>query len=270
MKTKNVPIVPECSGGGNTITPPSPAIKWCFTYNNYTEDDIKTIYDVLCSKCSRFIIGKEIAPNTKTKHLQGYIEFKTKNRPSSLKLNNKIHWEKCKGTAQQNIDYCKKDGDYISNIKFPKPIKIIDENNLYNWQKELHQIITLPPDDRHIYWLWDPIGNIGKSAYCKLLCYKYNALIVEGKSKDINCSLVNYFNEHKDYPEIIVIDCPRHNLEYFNYGAIEKIKNGLVFSSKYESNQIIFNPPHIFIFANKEPDINKFSLDRWIIKELKL
>jgi len=53
-----------------------------------------------------------------------------------------------------------------------------------------------------------------------------------------------------------------------NYGAIEQVKNGLVFSGKYESSMLIFNPPHVVIFANDTPDESMYSNDRWHIHKI--
>ena len=60
----------------------SPKTKWCFTYNNYTKDELNDIISSISSKCYRYIIGEEIAPKTGTPNLQGFIMYRTKNRPS--------------------------------------------------------------------------------------------------------------------------------------------------------------------------------------------
>lgn len=60
-----------------------------------------------------FVAGHEICPETKKHHWQAYIELF---KPCSLKKvkqivdDRKVHVEICKGTAQDNIEYCKKDG----------------------------------------------------------------------------------------------------------------------------------------------------------------
>ena len=50
-----------------------------------------------------------------------------------------------------------------------------------------------------------------------------------------------------------------------SYNAIEQLKDGLVFSSKYEGGVKMFNPPHVIIFANWLPDVKTLSEDRWNI-----
>lgn len=101
---------------GNTATEVNEckgqARRWCFTWNNYPCDDE---IDQWTKKCgySYYIYSKEIAPETGTPHLQGYMEFSSGKRFETLhKANKSVHWSKCKGTQEQNIKYCTKtDGE---------------------------------------------------------------------------------------------------------------------------------------------------------------
>ena len=53
-----------------------------------------------------------------------------------------------------------------------------------------------------------------------------------------------------------------------SYSAIESLKDGLLFSGKYEGGVKLFPPPHVVIFANFLPDMTKLSIDRWDIHTL--
>jgi len=46
------------------------------------------------------------------------------------------------------------------------------------------------------------------------------------------------------------------------------LKDGVVFSGKYEGGARLFPPPHVIIFANFLPDFTKLSADRWVIRTL--
>lgn len=84
------------------------SLYWCWTLNNYTEDDEAEIefWDVEYT-----VYGREIGENG-TRHLQGYTEFKCKKRLSTLKnLHRRVHWEARKGTQEQAIQYCLKEQD---------------------------------------------------------------------------------------------------------------------------------------------------------------
>lgn len=278
MSSTVVPIVPSSSAtGGNTKTPVarsksqiSPSKNWVFTFNNYTKEHISSIVPLFNEKCNKYIFQEERGEQG-TPHLQGYCSFKTKLRPLSLGLPSSIHWEKRKGTEVEAIEYCRKTetrvGEVYTNIRFPKPIKII--THLYKYQEKLNKILTEEPDDRTIYWIYEKEGNVGKSAFCKYLAVKHNALILSGKASDMKYGIVSYTENNEGItPEIIVIDCPRTNLNYLSYTGIEEIKNGLFFNSKYESKMFIMNSPHLIIFANEEPEKHNISMDRWKVFEI--
>lgn len=82
---------------------------WCFTINNYTDDDLDAIesWDF-----NYLIFGREVGEKG-TPHLQGYIELGKVARLSGMKkMHDTAHWELRRGTQQQAIDYCKKDNDW--------------------------------------------------------------------------------------------------------------------------------------------------------------
>lgn len=83
-----------------------------FTLNNYTEEEW---FAIKAWKCDYLIVGKERGENN-TPHLQGYVEWHSAKKWSTLKkLNSRIHWESRRGTAKQASDYCKKDGDFFES-----------------------------------------------------------------------------------------------------------------------------------------------------------
>lgn len=83
--------------------------RYCFTWNNYKEEDINFIKSY---KSDYLIFGEEIGESG-TPHLQGYIEFAgTKKLETLHKHMPKVHWEPRRGTQEQAITYCKKDGKF--------------------------------------------------------------------------------------------------------------------------------------------------------------
>jgi hypothetical protein len=109
----------------------SPAKSWCFTLNNYTNEEhgsvVQRFYEI-SEKNSNFffIVGKEIG-KCGTPHLQGYITYNQKNykfRPLpmfSVKRDGVecTRFFKAKGDSIANYRYCSKDGDFVTNM--PKP-----------------------------------------------------------------------------------------------------------------------------------------------------
>jgi hypothetical protein len=123
-------------------------------------------------------------------------------------------------------------------------------------------------DDRSIHWLWDAKGKIGKTTIAKHLCLKDDEIIyVNGKAADIKSCIAKRLEAGKDLRGVI-FGIPRTAQDYVSYAALEEIKDGICFSGKYESEMLMFNPPHIVVLANFPPDQSKLSMDRWEIKDL--
>lgn len=237
--------------------------RWCFTFHDYTEDDIETLSQCFKSFKIKYIIGREICPTSKRIHLQGYIECPKKMRWTEFKLNKKIHWEKCKGNQEQNIKYCSKENNYIvDGFDIEEPLDLITDNMLFDWQKEIIDIIKKKADKRTIHWYWEKKGGIGKTSFSKYLSHHYGAIPLEGKKNDILFCAAEFKSN------IYIYDLERSMEDYVSYGSIEKIKNGYFMCSKYESKPIVRNSPHVFIFANFEPELDALSLDRWHIVNL--
>ncbi len=264
---KVVPIVPE---GGNTKTPSStkinPAKRWCFTLNNYNEDEYCSICSTIKALCSKGIIGREIGESG-TPHLQGYIEFKSKARPKSKFSVQKIHWEKCKGSREENIAYCSKsDKDaWTHGLEKPYTVEIPE---LYDWEKYVINILEDEPDDRSINWLWEEEGCAGKTTFCKYVFMHYERVVVlSGKASDMKNCILEYYNTNAYLPRVVLIDIPRStNTDFLSYQGIEEIKNMFFYSGKYEGGMVCGRPPHMFVFANEAPNTMKCSQDRWKIK----
>lgn len=248
---------------GNTKQPAA-SKRWCFTFNNYTEKDYILLKNTFSAKSISYIIGKEVGEEG-TPHLQGYIEAKKRLRWSEFKLPKAIHWEKCKGSRIENLKYCSKDRDYDTSgfAYIPVPLKILKDEQLYTWQKKIVQDIKQEPDDRTIHWYWEPNGKMGKTTFCKYLAHNYAGVLVGGKKADV------LFNAANCESNLYLFDFVRSMEEYISYDAIESIKNGHYFCSKYESKTILRNSPHIYIFANFPPDLTKLSKDRWKVIQLK-
>jgi len=138
--------------------------------------------------------------------------------------------------------------------QFIMPCKITE---LRDWQQSLIDIISLPPDDRHVYWITDVIGGCGKTQLSIYLKLNFNATILpNAPAKDMSHML-------PAKPPIIVFDFTRQVDGYVNYSFIESCKNGIVSSPKYESHVKYFPTPHVICFANFMPDLTKLSADRW-------
>lgn len=90
---------------------------WCFTFHNYTDDDLSRIATLgASSRITYLVYGKEIAPTTGSPHLQGFVSFSRTTRRSVVQAliagNKLINCEQLRSTPFQAANYCKKDGDF--------------------------------------------------------------------------------------------------------------------------------------------------------------
>lgn len=84
---------------------------WCFTINNHTEDDHQAV--AACSEPAQYLIVAREVGESGTPHLQGYVYFKTlKSLKQVSALLPRAHLERQRGTFDEAIAYCKKDGDF--------------------------------------------------------------------------------------------------------------------------------------------------------------
>ena len=122
------------------------ARSWCFTWNNYSKDNIDTLthtFSVFGN--NKYIFQEEIGKNG-TRHLQGVVNFKNAISFFSLKkISSEIHWEKCKN-LKASIKYCSKEETrsgklYQSGIEinelWAKPIVITHQDRLKHMEKEM-------------------------------------------------------------------------------------------------------------------------------------
>lgn len=96
------------------------ARSYCFTHFEKEMQNLKEISEI---DCEYILIGREICPKTQREHKQGFIRFKNPVgfRTVQKRLSNyKIHVEICKGSIDENIEYCTKDGDFEERGERPK------------------------------------------------------------------------------------------------------------------------------------------------------
>lgn len=274
MSTNNT----SCTSGlGNTKPDHSRCRRWVFTLNNWNEEEYESIKEWLHNNTVGFVVGKEVGENG-TPHLQGYFECKDGKTFNVIKkMNERAHFEKAKGNREQNIKYCTKDKDF-EQWGIAKKISIREKEILMkleeeykdvvwkDWQKDILEMISGKPDNRAVWWIVDEKGNQGKSYLVNYIMMTQKAILADGKKTDVFNQVLQFMEN--DVPKIIILDIPRSNEGYVNYGVLEQLKNGVIYSGKYEGGCCFFRIPHVIVMANFWPDESKLSADRWRIVEL--
>lgn len=266
--------VPSETSQGNTSKPGSRASvgkRWVFTLfmtpdvNEVTLSNLSTIFD---RDGSKYIVGLEHAPSTGRPHIQGYVSHTKAFRPMEKyrEPTQGAHWEKAKGNEWQNFQYCSKGGNYRTNITIQQVIDPMVGLTPYPWQQAVLDMIERPPNPRQINWIWEQVGNRGKTTFAKHICMTRNAIYVSGKADDVKYAVQKYIEKRGHGPNIVIFAFPRTvDPNMVSYSALESVKDGIFFSGKYESEMVIFNIPHVFVLANFEPEYSRLSEDRWNI-----
>jgi len=240
-----------------------------------------------------------------TAHVQGYCEFKYQKDFSYLKRVNKhAHWEKAKGSRAENVKYCTKPegflrGPWMKGVRLEPPDD--DEKQdpeqvfaaagfvPFGWQTQVLGIAKAPVHPRRIHWFWEPTGNVGKTFLCRSLVssgtWFYGACHGRGSGRDVLYGVARFLGRGSEQRERggrprpgvpdpepprcdgVLVDVPRSVIE-LDMSIVEQLKNGLFFNGKYESQMIMFDAPHVFIFSNRAPsqaEYGALSRDRWIV-----
>lgn len=89
---------------------------FCFTVNNYTEQDIAFYNSIDCKYiCYGIEVGEQGTP-----HLQGFISFVNARSVKGIIKVLRGHISVAKGSPSQNRDYCSKDGKFYERGIIPK------------------------------------------------------------------------------------------------------------------------------------------------------
>lgn len=147
----------------------------------------------------------------------------------------------------------------------PKEISL-DEHELYQWQSDLRQTLQTEPDDRKIIFVIDHEGNQGKTWFAKYYTKQHaDAQFIEpSKKADMAYAL-------QDDLRVLFLNVTRtsdtKNQEYL-YSFVESVKDGMVFSPKYESRMKYYGKVHVVVMMNTNPNMELLSQDRYEIIEL--
>lgn len=253
-----------------------------------------TVEEYCKSACKQYIYQLERGVQSQLLHYQGYIKLHQKMRKSAVIREIQVYLPGCHvGVASNNGEaalrtYCMKAETKVAGpwadkdlrkeqerervaeeLKYvPEPVMV---ENPYPWQQDLIAEMAAEPRDRRVVWVYDQQGNSGKSTFIKWqrsVHPEYRAAYRYAKATDI-------FNMAIDQGarKVYFFDLTRakpHELGSQDlYSAIESIKDGFIVSGKYKGGELLFKPPHVFVFANVLPDWGCLSRDRWDVRYLR-
>lgn len=116
---------------------------------------------------------------------------------------------------------------------------------------------------RDIIWLIDPVGNNGKT----FLSYYLRDMCQAMRVPNVNS---NDFAFADRYQKIVVFDYTRESKDHIIYDLLEDLKNGSIWSPKYQSADKTWKyNVKVVCFSNFPPKFEALSHDKWNVLELK-
>jgi len=140
------------------------------------------------------------------------------------------------------------------------------------WQLWLLDLDAQDPDPRKVHWIYDPVGNCGKTAMAKWLHInrpgQWYICKDLGTSRDCATIIKGAIEGGGWTGWGLILDLPRSAENHIRlYSYIEEIKDGFVTATKYTGGTCVFDTPHLVVFANWLPQVECLSLDRWHIQQ---
>ena len=222
-------------------------------------------------------------PHTQKSCLQGFVSFTKKVRKTALKMPSGMTLEispaatkhatkRFSGKHSVAKGCCLQDA-LLDAAELPAnslPSSVCPKIVLRAWQEEIVAILTKEPDDRVIHWIWEPLGCTGKTTFQKWLFHQFaGTVVLSGKAVDMKHNVTKYAAKNHKLPQIILINVPRsQDTDCLSWQGIEEIKDMFFFSPKFQGGMICGAAPHVVIFSNQAPPMEKLSKDRWQIHRL--
>lgn len=143
------------------------------------------------------------------------------------------------------------------------------EGHLYPYQQTIFNSIN-QFEARQINLVYDKQGNKGKSTIAALCELLQNGIDVPpiNDMKELMQIVCDECYEKTRHPGSVFIDLPRaldKTRLYGIYSAIEQIKKGKLYDTRYNYRKWWIDSPQIWVFTNILPDFNMLSADRWNI-----
>ena len=136
------------------------------------------------------------------------------------------------------------------------------------WQESLLEYVQ-QPCDREIFWVVGKEGNEGKNWFQRYVKSWLGARrVVTGI--DIKANNASIFQALRKCPiataDIFFFNIGKSMKQFdkINYDALEKMKDGEAFASKYDSQQLKIRVPNVvMVFSNSPPDVSELAKVRF-------
>lgn len=241
---------------------------YCWTLNNYTSVEVA---ELAATECRYLCFGKEIGSEG-TPHLQGFISFESQ-RVMPKKLIPRAHFEAMKGTQEQAIAYCEKDGDFQEfgdrpktskekgldekarwsdirklaesgdwntlNDKYPKESVLYDKNLERIYSKRPREIETIDGEMPH-FWFYGAPGT-GKSRDARA---RFPGAYIKNPN-------TKWWDGYDGEEYVIIDDFDKYQVS--QGGDLKRWLDRYPFQAEAKGSQMMVRPKVIIITSNYHP-----------------
>lgn len=263
---------------------------------NKLSQDERTAYlqQWMSMNCDKWVFQLEEGKETKRKHYQLRIRWKTKTRGTQVTQNlldaigkwGTCHVSPTSTNASKTFDYVLKadtrvagpwaDNDTSTNEKLdsamPEDVKLC-KSIPYPWQTRMTNMIDAYKPDVYIHMIIDPLGMNGKSTWTKTMFWTNRACVVPNLGE---CDKIMGFVCSMPRSNCYIIDIPRtmtiNNTKNL-VTSIENLKAGYVYDWRYHAKFNVISNPMIVITCNWNFPSDAFTTKRvikWLIVDKKL
>ena len=173
---------------------------------------------------------------------------------------------KARDIAEESV--CKEYKEFLD--LFMKQKQNIDVENvlLRPWQASLLKHIK--PSVREVIWVIGEKCNEGKTWFQEFIESKFGwSRVICGMDIKLKKSSICHALRKRSLvtTDIFLFDVGKaETFDGVNYEVLEKIKNGRILASKFDSTELKLNSPNtVVVFSNDEPDVKQLAKDRWVI-----
>lgn len=247
---------------------------------NCPDIEIPAIKGWMQSNCKNWAFQLEHGEKSGKNHFQCRVNLKTRKRKSTMiKFTHKTfpdaHISPTTGQITRSNDFfyvlkehTRIDGPWTDKDEKKQyeisklPLKYQKDFEWYPWQQFVIDKSSEKPDDRGINIVIKK-GNVGGTTLALWMSSRGLACYIPPLEKGED---IIHMVMAKAPSSCYFIDLPRaYDQKHLRsmYSAIENIKNGYVWETRYEFKDKMFDSPHIWILTNTMPKANLLTSDRW-------
>lgn len=227
-----------------------------------------------------YVYQGERCPTTGSTHVQGYINTKEKTRAKTLakKLSAiglpgiTVKTASTRGREALKT-YCMKKESRIwgpiglRDIYMAEDLPKLDD--FWPVQQFCYQLVMGPVSKKKVHWIYDQEGQCGKTDFAKYMAYHHKSVYLPYATTQNIINIVAEAGPNKVYIFNLTRSKPKDISGDDLYSAMESVSDGFVVNTKWKAKSILFNPPHVLVFANCLPKMDALSKGRFIIHEVK-